>query len=240
MKNKNTKNEIVPVVFRKFSDEENEVWRILSARQLKNLEESASKLRTEAWSIFPMETLKVPDFSKLSDKLKSLTGWEIALAGSQYEDTDTWARGLASKQMRITQFIRAKKDLDYTPLPDMFHDAFGHIPFLAIPQYARISEKFGKAMVKAKNKEEQMRIANHYWHTFEFGLIREDGEIKALGTGLMSSSGELNNALSDKVEKLPYDVEAVDKLDRSAHEFHKQLFVLENLDQIEKVVDKWL
>src|SRR3989344_3528508 len=237
---KNIKNEHGKVVFRKFSDEENEVWRILSQRQLENLKESASKLREEGWELLPMDTSKVPDFAALSEKLKSLTGWEIGLALSQYEDTDTWARGLANKQMRITQFIREKKDLDYTPLPDMFHDAFGHIPFLAIPQYARISEKFGKAMVNAKTPEEQARIANHYWHTFELGLIKENGKIKALGTEIMSSSGELKHALSDNVDKLLYDVDAVDKFDRSAHEFHKQLFVLDNLDQIEKVVDQWL
>ena len=74
----------------------------------------------------------------------------------------------------------------------------------------------------------------------EFSFIKVKGKIKALGTGLVSSEGELKNALSSKVKKLPYDWEIVGKIDRSAHEFHNTLFVVKSLNQIEKAVDKWV
>jgi len=34
-------------------------------------------------------------------------------------------------------------------------------------------------------------ISQLYWFTVEFGICRQDGEIKAYGAGLLSSFGEL-------------------------------------------------
>ncbi|OGI64404.1 hypothetical protein A2733_01190 [Candidatus Nomurabacteria bacterium RIFCSPHIGHO2_01_FULL_40_20] len=228
------------IPFKKFSKEENEVWKLLCEKQMKNLRGKATKLHKQGWDALGMSTEYIPNFLEINKKLKKLTSWEIEMTDITYENNVEWVGALADKKHRITNFIRKKKDLDYTPLPDIFHDVFGHVPFLAIPQYARILEKFGRAIVKAKNKENKDHIAKLGWYGYEFGLIKEDGEIKAFGTGLMSSSGELQNAFSEKVLKVPYDEKVIRNLDISPHEFHRKLFILENLDHLEEVVNRWL
>ncbi len=237
LKLKNRKNKSV---FRKFSRKENEVWGILSKRRLLSLKDQAYSLHKKGRKLLGLNTKKIPDFNLINKKLKKLTGWQVDSTGIQYEEDGPWISSLAEKKIRVTEYIRKKKDLNYTPLPDVFHDAFGHLPFLTDRKYARIVNKFGRAYVKAKTKEAKLKIANNWWYGIEFSFIKVRGKIKVLGTGLISSEGELINALSSKVEKLPYDPEVVGGIDRSAHEFHNKLFILESLDQLEKAVDKWL
>ena len=44
-----------------------------------------------------------------------------------------------------------------------------------------------------------------YWFTVEFGLCRQDGEVKAYGAGLLSAFGELKHALSDVPDRRPLE-----------------------------------
>ncbi|VVC93776.1 unnamed protein product [Leptidea sinapis] len=46
-----------------------------------------------------------------------------------------------------------------------------------------------------------------FWFTVEFGLCRQDGELKAFGAGLLSSFGELQYCLSGEPELKPFEPE---------------------------------
>jgi len=51
------------------------------------------------------------------------------------------------------------------------------------------------------------RAARLYWHSVEFGLAQEHGELKILGAGLASSFGEAHFSLeSDTVARLPFSI----------------------------------
>jgi phenylalanine-4-hydroxylase len=65
--------------------------------------------------------------------------------------------------------------------------------------------ELGRAAIAA---DQGYKAARLYWHSVEFGLAREDDELKILGAGLASSFGEAHFSLeSEAVERLPFSVE---------------------------------
>lgn len=111
-----------------------------------------------------------------------------------------------------TQYIRHHSTPLYTPEPDVVHEIVGHGVTLASEQLAEINRLFGKAVKRTSSAEALDRLSRVYWFTIEFGVLREGGKLKAYGTGLLSSAGELE--AMHKAELRELDLEAV-----SGHEY---------------------
>jgi phenylalanine-4-hydroxylase len=71
-----------------------------------------------------------------------------------------------------------------------------------------MARHIGDLGLAAISAGEGHRVARIYWHSVEFGLALEQGELKILGAGLASSFGEAHFSLeSDAVERIPFSVE---------------------------------
>src|SRR5260370_39951597 len=78
---------------------------------------------------------------------------------------------------------------------------------IAHHDFAEMAEQIGRLGIAAIAASEGQRAAQLYWHSVEFGLAREGGELKILGAGLASSFGEAHFSLeSETVERLPFSV----------------------------------
>jgi len=86
--------------------------------------------------------------------------------------------------------------MEFTPEPDMFHDIFGHLPYLTQGFYARIEDKFAPAYMKATSAEREV-IKRLAWYSTEFGLVIEDNRIKVFGAGTISGRAELANTIME-------------------------------------------
>jgi phenylalanine-4-hydroxylase len=212
---------------------------MLWERQWPQVQRHASRLWLEGVDKLQLSPDTIPDFSELNKTLKRLVGWELVSTDVVFSDGQDWFEHLARRQFLITEYIRDRKDLAYTPLPDIWHDTFGHLPLMANQRYADYVEKFAHHALKF-TKQERKSLGSMWWYTIEFGFMMEDGAMKAFGAGLMSSPGELAHALSDEVEKVPYSLEEFEKIDPSPHEMHKRLFILDSMEQLEHSVEDWV
>src|SRR6185369_492887 len=95
------------------------------------------------------------------------------------------------------------------PEPDIFHDVFGHVPLHADPSFAGFLARFGAQAAEATAPADVERMARLFWFTVEFGLIREAGEVKVYGSGLISSTAEAAHALGPSCKRRPFDRAAV-------------------------------
>jgi phenylalanine-4-hydroxylase len=197
---------VVPQGWDSFTQEDHAVWDLLFARQVQLLGTRAVSPFFEGLYLLNLSRPGVPDLAELNRSLEPRTGWRTVAVPGLVPD-DAFFAMLTERVFPVGNFIRKRRELDYLEAPDCFHDLFGHIPMLAHDDFAELVEHVGRLGVAAVAAGTGDLVARIYWHSVEFGLAREDGELKILGAGLASSFGEAHSSLkSEDVERLPFSV----------------------------------
>jgi phenylalanine-4-hydroxylase len=173
----------------------------------------------------------VPDVEGLNAILTPRTGWRVVAVPGLMPDAIFFAM-LSERVFPVGNFIRSRQQLDYLEAPDCFHDMFGHIPMLAHHDFAEMVEHVGRLGTAAIDAGEGHRVARIYWHSVEFGLALEGGELKILGAGLASSFGESHFSLeSEEVERLPFSVEHAVRTPYRHDAFQPRYLVSDSLEK---------
>jgi phenylalanine-4-hydroxylase len=102
---------------------------------------------------------------------------------------------------------------------------------MALRRYAELQEMFAPTFQRA-NKEQRENIKRLAWFSTEFGLIRQNGELKVFGTGLLSSIGEIENVMSRKVPIMSFTIENVLNYDKAIYNFNEALFAFDSLTDL--------
>ncbi|HEU4710408.1 MAG TPA: phenylalanine 4-monooxygenase [Pyrinomonadaceae bacterium] len=182
-------------------------------------------------------TERIPQLSEVSEKVEAISGFRLEPVPGLVEPR-IFLESLANGVFLCTQYIRHHSTPLYTPEPDVAHEIIGHAVTLASTRLAEINRLFGEAVRRTKSVSEMDRLARVYWFTIEFGVLREDGRVKAYGTGLLSSAGEL--AEMHKAELRPLDLEAAANHVYDPTHYQSILFCAGSLDQMEQMLRDYL
>jgi phenylalanine-4-hydroxylase len=126
----------------------------------------------------------------------------------------------------VTQFIRHGSHPEFTPEPDMIHDCLGHVPPLMNQDYAELLTLIGKAAATTPRGDQVLALKRFSWFSIEFGLIEERAGTKVFGAGILSSTGEIPNALFSKdVTRRPFVADEVIAQDYDPSQMQVNLFV---------------
>lgn len=213
------------------------VWRDLMAQQLPEVARHCARPYLDGLARLDLPQDRVAQTSEVSAVLKPLTGWRVepvpALIGF-----GRFFGMLAEQVFPAASFIRSRADFDYVKEPDIFHEIFGHAPLLTDVRFARFGRAIGRAG-QAAAPGDYAWLIRLYWFTIEFGLSVENGQIKALGSGLASSPTELGHSVAGTdVIRRPFDV--VDIL-RTPYriDIHQPIyFVIEDLDELFRAAER--
>jgi len=180
-----------------FTAEQHSVWADLFAGiHQPYLLEHLCREYIDGLALLRLDPLQIPTVAYLNERITPRTGWHIERTAVRYTLADDWYKKFARRIFLITDYLRTREQMEFTPEPDMFHDIFGHLPYLTQAFYARLEDKFAPAYLKATQEEREV-IKRLAWYSTEFGLVIEDNRLKVFGAGTISGRAELTNTIME-------------------------------------------
>ncbi len=221
-----------------YTDEEQGVWRHVAGKLEELQQKYASPFYLGAKRDLGFSNDRIPQLSEMNRRLKELTGFRLAPIEGLVE-TRGFLSWLSYRVMLSTQYIRHHSHPEYTPEPDIVHEAIGHIPMFTNPNFADYSQLVGHGARIATDQQLE-ELGRLYWFTVEFGLVEHEGSAKAYGAGLLSSFGELENAFSSNVERRPFNLEQVINTDYNYADMQPILYVIPSYAELKEVTRKYI
>lgn len=236
-----------------YSEANHEAWRQLYSRMLPRWERYANRHFREGIDNLCLDPDRVPRLADVNQFLEPLTGFR-AKAVSGYVPAFLFFDCLRNRDFPTTITIRRGDKLDYLPEPDIFHDIAGHVPMHTDKAFADTLVRFGDCAHTAAeiaagipDRERQAKVlssviramARFFWFTIEFGLMRDKSGLKAYGSGLLSSFGELEYCIeSPEVQRYPIQLEWVINQGFEIDHYQPLLFIVDSFDHLFSLVDE--
>jgi phenylalanine-4-hydroxylase len=218
-----------PVPDAPYTEEEHALWRtVLDALGPCHARFACAEY-LEAVRRLDLPRERIPQLGEVSERVRAISGFRLEPVAGLVEPR-VFLESLADGVFLCTQYIRHHSTPLYTPEPDVVHELLGHAATLASPRLAALNRLFGEAVKCARAAEDFERLARVYWFTVEFGVLREGGEVKAYGTGLLSSAGELETMRHARL--LPLDADAAARADYDPTRFQPTLFCADSFDSV--------
>ncbi|KAF6264826.1 Biopterin-dependent aromatic amino acid hydroxylase-domain-containing protein [Scenedesmus sp. NREL 46B-D3] len=223
-----------PIPRIQYTAEEVAVWGTALTKLRALFPSHACKEFNAALPKFGFREDEVPQLQGISEVLQQSSGWQVRPVAGLMHPRD-FLNGLAFRYFHSTQYMRHASQPHYTPEPDVVHELIGHVPMLADPTFAEMVQAIGVASLGADEKQ-IWHLTKVYWYTVEFGVVREAGNIKAFGSGILSSFGELEYMGQGHAELLPFDPFQPQPKMSYKDGYQKRYFVLDSfqagLDQL--------
>jgi phenylalanine-4-hydroxylase len=222
---------LIQQVYAAYTPEQHAVWAELVGRVLPNVEKHAAREYLDGFEIIGLQPDRLPNLGEITKRLGPRTGWSSTPV-SGFLPAPAFFEMLANRLFPTTTWLRSRESLEYTPEPDIFHDVFGHVPMHAHRVFGDFLEHYGRVCAGVSDKLILEKLGRLFWYTVEFGLIRQHGEIKAYGSGVISSAGECQNVVNGGCAIHDFSLDEVINTPVKVDELQKVLFAVNSFDEI--------
>lgn len=134
------------------------VWRYVMRLNTQNLKDKAHQSYLKGLAETGISIEKIPSIDEMNTRLAKL-GW-AAVAVDGFIPPNAFMEFQAHHVLVIACDIRNINHISYTPAPDIIHEAAGHAPIIANPEYAEYLRRFGEIGNKAISSAQDFELYN--------------------------------------------------------------------------------
>lgn len=154
-----------------YTEEDQETWRIAMGELKSVLVSNTAVDYVHAFRATGMSPDTIPTLECVNQALNEV-GWS-AIVVDGFIPPDAFMALQANSILPISRPIRARSQLGYTPIPDIIHEAAGHLPMLSCPEYRVFLRRLGEIGASTHLNEIDMNLYRLQKHLAE--LHAEDG-----------------------------------------------------------------
>ncbi|MFC3964684.1 phenylalanine 4-monooxygenase [Nocardia jiangsuensis] len=216
-----------------YTEREHAVWRTVSAELArKHRSYACAEIRLAARE-FGLPADHVPQLDQVSAALAPLSGFRYAPAAGLVPLRQFFG-SFADRVFHATQYLRHHSAPLYTPEPDAVHEIVGHGTQLASARLAALYVAVGAAARRLRTDAALKFLADVFWFSLEFGVLRERGEVRCYGAGLLSSYGEIEEFRAARLR--PLDVAAMGTAGYDITHYQPVLYCARSFTEVEEVL----
>lgn len=138
---------VVKQDYSSYTPQDHAVWRYIMHRNISFLKDKAHEKYLEGLEKTGITTERIPDINEMNECLGKI-GWRAVVVDG-FVPPAAFMEFQALKILVISAEIRNINNILYTPAPDIVHEAAGHAPIIADPEYSEYLQLFGKYGMKS-------------------------------------------------------------------------------------------
>src|ERR1043165_8587967 len=139
-----------------YTSVDHEVWRFIMRQNIFFLKEYAHKVYFQGLLNTGISFDRIPRIQEMNDILAKI-GWG-AVAGDGFIPPAAFMEFQAYKVLVIACDMRQIHHIEYTPAPDIVHEAAGHAPIIVDREYSDYLQRFGEVGAKAMQSRKDFEL----------------------------------------------------------------------------------
>ncbi|MCF6214463.1 MAG: aromatic amino acid hydroxylase [Flavobacteriaceae bacterium] len=164
---------IIQQPYNSYTAKDQAVWRYVMQKSIKYLGKKAHHSYLDGLTKTGISPEEIPHMQGMNRILKDI-GW-AAVSVDGFIPPSTFMEFQAYNILVIAADIRTANHIEYTPAPDIIHEAAGHAPIIANPEYAEYLRRFGEIGSKAISSAKDYELYEAIRH---LSIIKENPSIK--------------------------------------------------------------
>ena len=220
-----------------YSEIEHDVWRTVSRELAADHQRYATRSFLDGAEALGLPSDHIPQLAEVTARLEPITGFRYEPVAGLAPLREFYG-AFDESVFFSTQYIRHHSTPLYTPEPDIVHEVLGHANQLADARTAELYRLVGRTVERVETDAALRLLSRVFWFTFEFGVVREGGEVKTYGAGILSSFGELDAFRRASIR--PLDFAEISRVEYDITKYQPVLFAGRSLVQIYDELEAFL